>query len=72
MARNASLHLNNTERPTLLRVSLPLKITEKELASLNAHIVKNIVFPHTGCSCPSGTINVLIESTFRQAVQVEL
>jgi hypothetical protein len=72
MARTASLHLNSKEKPTLLRVSLPPKITEKELASLNAHIVKDIIFPHTGCSCLSGTINVLIESVFQDAVQVEL
>jgi hypothetical protein len=72
MARNASLHLNNKEKPTMIRVTLPTKITEPELAKLNDYIVKKIVFPHTGCSCLSGTINVLIESVFQEAVQVEV
>jgi hypothetical protein len=71
-ARKATLQLNNHEKPTMLRVSLPPRITEPELAKLTNHIVKNIVFPHTGCTCLSGTINVLIESTFHDAVQVEV
>ena len=56
----------------MLRVSLPPKITEPELERLTKHIVKNIVFPHTGCTCLSGTINVLIESVFQEAVRVEV
>ena len=72
MARTASLHLNDKEQPTLVRVSLPTKITEPELAKLTEHIVQNIVRPHTGCTCLSGRINVLIESVFQEAVQVEL
>jgi hypothetical protein len=71
-ARTATLHLNDKEKPTMLRVSLPPKITEKELARLNDHIVQKIVFPHTGCTCLSGTINVLMESVFQDAVQVEV
>jgi hypothetical protein len=54
-------------------VSLPTKITQPELSTLiNDAIVKNIIARHTGCTCLSGTINVLIESEFQQAVQVDL
>lgn len=71
--RTATLRLNNKEKPTLVRVSLPHKITQPELSHLvNEEIVKNIVFPHTGCTCLSGTINVLIESEFQEAIQVDL
>jgi hypothetical protein len=71
--RKATLHLNNNEKPTFVRVTLPPKITQPELSVLiNESIVKNIVFKHTGCTCLSGTINVLIESVFQEAVQVEL
>ena len=71
--RTASLSLNSNEHPTFLRVSLPRKITEAELTTLiHEKIVKDIVFRHTGCSCLSGTINVLIESVFQEAIQVEL
>jgi hypothetical protein len=72
MARTASLRLNDKEAPTLVRVTLPTKITEPELAKLTDHIVQNIVRPHTGCTCLSGRINVLIESVFQEAVEVQL
>lgn len=71
--RTATIHLNNNEHPTFVRVTLPHKITEPELSKLiNEGIVKNIVSRHTGCTCLSGTINVLIESVFQEAVQVDL
>jgi hypothetical protein len=71
--RTATLHLNNKEHPTMLRVQLPPKITQSELTKLiNESIVKDIVARHTGCSCLSGTINVLIESVFQEAVHVDL
>jgi hypothetical protein len=71
--RMATLQLNNNEKPTFLRVQLPPKITPAELSLLiNESIVKNIVTKHTGCTCLSGTINVLIESVFQEAVHVDL
>jgi len=71
--RIATLQLNNKEHPTMLRVQLPPKITQGELTKLiNESIVKDIVARHTGCTCLSGTINVLIESVFQEAVQVDL
>jgi hypothetical protein len=71
--RIATLQLNNTEHPTMLRVQLPPKITQSELTKLiNESIVKDIVARHTGCTCLSGTINVLIESVFQEAVHVDL
>jgi hypothetical protein len=72
-SRVATLRVNNNENPTLVRVSLPHKITEPELSKLIFDgIVKNIVAKHTGCTCLSGRINVLIESEFQEAVQVDL
>jgi hypothetical protein len=71
--RTASVRLNNNENPTFVRVSLPHKITEPELSKLiNEGIVKNIIAKHTGCTCLSGRINVLIESEFQEAVIVDL
>jgi len=71
--RIATLQLNNKEHPTMLRVQLPPKITQSELTKLiNESIVKDIIARHTGCSCLSGTINVLIESVFQEAVHVDL
>jgi hypothetical protein len=71
--RTATLHLNDKKHPTVVRVQLPTKITQKELTKLiNDAIVRDIVKVHTGCTCLSGTINVLIESVFQEAVQVDL
>jgi hypothetical protein len=71
--RTATLHLNSKDNPTMVRVQLPPKITSGELATLiNESIVKDIVARHTGCTCLSGTINVLIESVFQEAVHVDL
>jgi hypothetical protein len=73
MPRTATIKLNNKENPTLVKVSLPHKITEPELSTLiHENIVKDIVFRHTGCTCLSGRISVLIESEFQDAVQVDL
>jgi hypothetical protein len=71
--RTATIQLNNKENPTLVKVSLPHKITEPELSTLiHEKIVKDIVFRHTGCTCLSGRINVLLESEFQEALQVDL
>lgn len=70
--RRATLRLNNKEKPTVLRVTLPHRITGPELTKLNEHIVAEIIRPHTGCTCLSGTINVLFESQYQEAMQVEL
>jgi hypothetical protein len=72
-ARTATLQLNNIERPTVLKVTLPKKITREELNILiNEKIVNDIIARHTGCTCLSGTINILIESVYQDAIQVEL
>lgn len=71
--RTASIFVNNKEHPTMVRVQLPQKITQGELTKLiNDHIVKDIVARHTGCTCLSGTINVLIESVFQDAIHADL
>jgi hypothetical protein len=71
--RTAKLQLNNKEHPTVVKVTLPTKITRDELSALiNDHIVDGIIKGHTGCTCLSGTINVLIESVYQEAIQVEL
>jgi hypothetical protein len=71
--RTATIHLNSKDSPTMVRVQLPHKITPGELSTLiNDSIVRDIVARHTGCTCLSGTINVLIESVFQEAIHVDL
>jgi hypothetical protein len=72
-SRTATLRLNSTDKPTLLRVALPPKITKAELAKLNDHIVNEVIQRHTGCSCLSGTIAVVFDnSELQNAVTVQL
>jgi hypothetical protein len=71
--RSATLRLNSQDKPTLLRVALPPKITKEELAKLNDHIVNDIIRRHTGCTCLSGTIAVVFDNNeLQNAVTVEL
>jgi hypothetical protein len=73
MARTATLRLNAKKDPTLLRVTLPTKVTERELAKLTDHIVQNIIRTHTGCTCLSGTISVVFDNNeLQNATHVEL
>ena len=74
-ARHAELRLNDSEQsPTMLRVTLPHRITEagSYRRGQTNHIVQNIVRPHTGCTCLSGRISVLLDSVYQEAVQVNL
>jgi hypothetical protein len=71
--RSATLRLNSQDKPTLLRVALPPKITKAELAKLNDHIVDDIIRKHTGCSCLSGAIAVVFDNNeLQNAVTVQL
>src|SRR5271166_4166348 len=71
--RTATIQLNNKDNPTLVKLSLPHEITERELSTLiYEKIVKDIVFRHTGCSCLSGRISLLIASKFQDALHVDL
>jgi|GEM_PF-6213517 len=72
-ARSATLRLNSKDKPTLLRVELPTKITRAELAKLTDRIVEDVIKKHTGCTCLSGTIAVVFDNaTLKDAVTVQL
>ena len=70
MKRVATMQLN--KEATTLRVSVPKDISSGELAHLNSKIVEGVIKNHTGCSCLSGQISVLLESDWQQVVEVEL
>jgi hypothetical protein len=68
----ATLQLDRAKSPSLLRVSVPKGIPADKLAKLNHEIVEKVIKVHTGCSCLSGTINVLLESNWEAPMQVHL
>lgn len=68
----AALQLDKGEHPTLLRVSVPRGIPADKFLKLNQEIIDKVIKTHTGCSCLSGTINVLFESNWQAPMQVHL
>ena len=68
----ASYQLDRADRPTLVRVSVPKGIPADKFLRLNQEIIDKVIKTHTGCSCLSGTINVLFESNWEAPMQVHL
>jgi len=68
----ASYQLDRADKPTQVRVSVPKGIPLEKFLQLNRVIVDKIIKTHTGCSCLSGTINVLFESSWEAPMQVDL
>ncbi len=69
--RIATMQLDRAEGPATLRVEVPRDVNAGELANLNKSIV-DVIRNHTGCSCLSGRISVLLESEWQEAVEVNL
>ena len=64
------MQLDHAKHPTLLRVTVPKGIPAEKFAQLNQEIIEKVIKGHTGCTCLSGTINVLFESNWEQPMQV--
>lgn len=57
---------------TTLRVAVPHDINAGELGRLNQTIIDKVIRGHTGCSCLSGQINVLLETQWQETIQVPI
>jgi len=66
-ALTATLQLDHAKN-----LSVPKGIPADKLLKLNEAIVEKVIKVHTGCSCLSGTINVLLESNWEAPMQVNL
>ncbi len=69
--RMATMQLDRSQGPATLRVEVPRDVNAGELAHLNKSIV-DVIRNHTGCSCLSGQISVLLESDWQKVVEVNL
>jgi hypothetical protein len=68
----AMMQLDHAKNPSVLRVSVPKGIPADKFLKLNQEIIEKVIKAHTGCSCLSGTINVLFESNWEVPMQVHL
>lgn len=72
MTRSATLELAPGKEQRELRVTLPPKTTPAEFAVLTKSIFE-IIHGHTGCTCLSGVIPVVIhDQELREIVNVNL
>jgi hypothetical protein len=71
MARNASLQLEKLVGRQTLHVSVPRDVSEKDFGRLGKSIVE-VIKGHTGCSCLSGVIDIIVTGDFTDAIRVDL
>lgn len=71
LSRNANLQLEKLVGRQSLHVSVPRDVTGKDFARLGASII-DVIKGHTGCSCLSGVIDVIVTGDFTNAINVDL
>jgi hypothetical protein len=71
MPKTAAIQLEKFAGQQTLNVRVPSDITEKEFARLGKPII-DIIKGHTGCTCLSGIIRVVLEEDMREAIMVQL
>ncbi len=67
----AELELGKFVGRQTLNVRVPREIDGDDFAKIGESIV-GIIRNHTGCSCLSGVIDVVIQEEFQEALRVEL
>jgi hypothetical protein len=70
-SRNANLQLEKLVGRQSLHVAVPRDTTEKDFARLGKSIIE-VIRGHTGCSCLSGVIDVIVTGDLNEAIRVEL
>jgi hypothetical protein len=71
LARNATLQLDKLVGRQSLHCRVPRDVTDKDFARLGKSII-DVIKGHTGCSCLSGVIDVIVTGDFTDAIRVEL
>lgn len=70
--RQASIQFGHKGDMRAVRVVHPGKLTAGDVAAINKHLVEKVIFDLTGCSCLSGTIDVIWERNFDRVINVPL
>ena len=71
LSRNASLQLEKLVGRQTLHVSVPRDVSDKDFAKLGKSVIE-VIKGHTGCSCLSGVIDLIVTGDFTDAIRVEL
>ena len=71
LSRNANLQLEKLVGRQSLHVSVPRDVTDKDFGRLGKSII-DVIKGHTGCSCLSGVIDVIVTGDFTNAINVDL
>jgi len=71
MARTAGLQLEKLVGRQTLSVRVPRDLSDKDFGKLGKSIIE-VIKGHTGCSCLSGVIDVIVTGDFTDSIRVEL
>jgi hypothetical protein len=71
-ARQAQIHYGLKGDKRAVVVSHPGRLTPKDVASINKQLVDKVIHDLTGCTCMSGTIDVIWQTDFEHVIRVDL
>lgn len=71
-ARRAQIFMDAKGTDRTVRVSHPGRLTTAEIHRIDDVLVNKVIKDLTGCSCLSGTIDVIWEKDFEQVLEVQL
>ncbi len=71
-ARVAQIFVGEKGQNRTVRVSHPGKLSPDEIARIDRVLVNDVIKRLTGCSCLSGTIDVIWERDFDKVLDVQL
>ena len=71
-ARQARIFVGEKGDGRVVRVSHPGKLRPEEIARIDDLLINDVIKDLTGCSCLSGTIDVIWEKDFDRVIEVEL
>lgn len=70
--REAQIYMGRKGTERAVRVSHPGKLTPDEIRRIDEVLVNRVIKDLTGCSCLSGTIDVIWERQFDKILDVQL
>ena len=70
--RHAQIFVGEKGQNRTVRVSHPGQLTSDEIAHIDKVLINDVIKGLTGCSCLSGTIDVIWERNFEKVLDVRL
>ena len=70
--RQALIFVGEKDSNRVVRVQHPGKLTPEEVARIDEILINDVIKGLTGCSCLSGTIDVIWEKDFERVLDVQL